>query len=153
MEKIGKRITIVLWALMIVSIILIISLMANINSDNDKDPAMLNWINTNLIWVYILLAVSTGLAIFFAIFHTVSDRNSAKQGLVSVLFLGGVALVSYLLASPEIPQFLGVEKFIAGGLNGRTVKLVDTGLIATYIMLAIAVLAFIAGPIIRIVRK
>ena len=153
MEKIGKKITIVLWALMIVSIILIISLMANINSVNEQDPSMLNWINTNLIWVYILLAVSAGLAIFFAIFHTVSDRNSAKQGLVSVLFLGGVALVSYVLASPEIPQFLGVERFISGGLNGQTMKLVDTGLIATYIMLSIAVLAFIVGPIIRIVRK
>jgi len=153
MEKIGKKITIVLWALVIVSIILIVSLMANINSDNDKDSAMLSWINYNLVWVYILLAVAAGLAILFAIFHTVSDKQAAKDGLISVLFLGGVALISYVLASPEIPQFLGVEKFIAGGLNGQTMKWVDTGLIATYIMLSIAVLAFIAGPIIRIVRK
>ena len=153
MEKIGKIITIVLWSLVIVSVILIISLMANINEANETDPAMLSWINSNLIWVYILLAISSGLVVFFAIFHTISDKKSAQQGLISVLFLGGVALVSYLLASPEIPQFLGVDKFIADGLTGQTVKLVDTGLIATYIMLAISVLAFVAGPIIRIVRK
>jgi hypothetical protein len=54
MEKIGKMITIVLWALIIVSAILVVSLVANINDLNDADPDMLNWINANLIWVYIL---------------------------------------------------------------------------------------------------
>ncbi len=153
MEKIGKKITIVLWALVVVSIILTVSLMANINPDNDQDPAMLSWINTNLIWVYILGIVAAGLAVLFAIFQTLSDKKATKNGLISLAFLGGVALISYLLASPEIPQFLGVDKFIADGLNGQTMKLVDTGLIALYFMLAISVLAFIVGPIIRIVRK
>jgi len=152
MEKIGKKITIVLWALVIVSVILIISLMANI-SENEQDPAMLSWINTNLVWVYILGIIAAGLAILFAIYHTVSDKKAAKGGLIAVAFLGGVALISYLMASPEIPQFLGVEKFVSEGLDGKTVKLVDTGLIALYFMLAISVLSFIAGPIIRIVKK
>ncbi|MDK0566399.1 hypothetical protein P6O77_15595, partial [Clostridium perfringens] len=88
-----------------------------------------------------------------AIYHTVSDKQAAKGGLISLAFLGGVALISYLSASPEIPQFLGVDKFIAAGLNGQTMKFVDTGLIALYIMLAISILGFIVGPIIRIVRK
>lgn len=153
MEKIGKKITIVLWALVIVSVILIVTLMANINPDNDQDPAMLSWINTNLIWVYILGIIAAGLAVLFAIYHTLSDKKAAKGGLISLVFLGGVALISYVMASPEIPQFLGVDKFIAEGLDGQTIKLVDTGLIALYIMLAISVLAFVAGPIIRIVRK
>lgn len=153
MEKTGKKITIVLWALVIVSVILIVSLMANINEDNDQDPAMLSWINANLIWVYILGIIAAGFTVLFAIYHTLSDKEAAKNGLISVAFLGGVALISYLMASPEIPQFLGVDKFIADGLDGQTMKLVDTGLIALYIMLAISVLAFVAGPIIRIVRK
>ena len=153
MEKIGKKITIVLWALVIVTIILTISLMANINPDNDQDPTMLSWINTNLIWVYILGIIAAGLAVLFAVYQTLSDKKAAKSGFISLAFLGGVALISYLLASPEIPQFLGVDKFIAEGLNGQTMKLVDTGLIALYIMLAISILAFIVGPIIRIVRK
>lgn len=153
MEKTGKKITIVLWALVIVSVILIVSLMANINEDNDQDPAMLSWINANLIWVYILGIIAAGLAVLFAVYHTLSDKKAAKSGLISLAFLGGVALISYVLASPVIPQFLGVDKFIADGLNGQTMKLVDTGLIALYFMLAISVLAFIVGPIIRIVRK
>ena len=152
MEKTGKIVTIILWVLIGVSVILSISLVANI-SDNEQDPNMLSWININLIWVYILGIVGAGLALFFAIFHTVTSKEAAKKGLTSVLFLASVVLVSYLLASPEMPKFIGAEKFIAEGLTGKTIKLVDTGLIALYIMLAISVLVFIFSPFIRLIRK
>jgi hypothetical protein len=151
MGKISKIITIVLWALIIVSAVLIVSLVANINDTNDADPAMLTWINANLVWVYILLVVGAGIAILFGLFHTVTNKQAAKSGLISLLFMGLVALVAYLLASPEIPKFIGIDKFIAEGLTGNTVKLVDTGLIATYILIAIAVLSIALGPLIRLV--
>jgi hypothetical protein len=152
MEKTGKLVTIILWVLIGVSVILSISLVANI-SDNKQDPNMLNWININLIWVYILGIAGAGLAVLFAVFHTVTSKEAAKKGLTSVLFLAAVVLVSYLLASPEMPKFIGAEKFIAEGLTGKTIKLVDTGLIALYIMLAISVLVFIISPFIRLIRK
>jgi hypothetical protein len=151
MGKISKIITIVLWALIIVSAILIVSLVANINDTNDADPAMLSWINANLVWVYVLLIVGAGIATLFGLFHTVTNKQAAKSGLISLLFMGSVALVAYLLASPEIPQFIGIDKFIAEGLTGDTVKLVDTGLLATYILIAIAVLSIALGPLIRLV--
>lgn len=153
MEKVSKKITIVLWTLVIISVVLIISLMANINSVNDNDPAMLNWININLIWVYILGIAGFGLAVIFAVYQTLTSKEAAKKGLISVAFLAVVALIAYLLASPEIPTFVGVDKFIAEGLNVKTMKFVDTGLIALYILLGISVLTFIFGPIIRLVRK
>jgi hypothetical protein len=134
-----------------VSAILIVSLVANINDTNDADPAMLSWINANLVWVYILLIVGAGIATLFGLFHTVTNKQAAKSGLISLLFMGSVALVAYLLASPEIPQFIGIDKFIAEGLTGDTVKLVDTGLLATYILIAIAVLSIALGPLIRLV--
>lgn len=152
MEKTGKIVAIILWVLIGVSVILSISLIANI-SDNEQDPNMLSWLNINIIWVYILGIIGACLAFFFAIYHTVTSKEAAKKGLISVLFLAAVVLVSYLLASPEMPKFIGAEKFIAGGLTGKTIKLVDTGLIALYIMLAISVLVFIIAPFIRLVRK
>lgn len=152
MEKTSRIVTIILWALIGVSIILSVSLVANI-SDNKSDLGMLSWINVNLIWVYILGIVGTGLALIFAIFQTLSSRQEAKKGLTSILFLAAVVLIAYLLASPEMPKFIGADKFIAEGLTGQTIKLVDTGLIALYIMLAVSVLAFIIGPVIRLVRK
>ena len=151
MEKIGKKVTIVLWALIIVSAILVVSLITNINDVNESDPAMLSWINANLIWVYILGVVGAGIAVFFALFHTLSSKQAAKGGLISLLFMGAVALIAFLLASPEIPQFIGVDKFIADGLTTQTIKLVDAGLIATYILFAIAVLTILLGPVIRLV--
>jgi hypothetical protein len=151
MEKIGKIITFILWALIIVSAVLVISLVANINDVNKQDPAMLSWINANLIWVYILGIIGAGIAVFFGLFHTFTNKQAAKSGLISLVFMGVVALVAYLLASPEIPQFIGIDKFIADGLTSSTVKLVDTGLHATYILFAIAVISIILGPVIRLV--
>lgn len=153
MEKIGKIVTIILWALLIVSAILIVSLVANINDVNKQDPAMLSWININLIWVYILGIVGAGIALIFGLLHTLTNKEAAKGGLISLVFMGAVALVAFLLASPEIPQFIGVKKYIDEGLTTQTIKLVDAGLIATYILFAIAVLAIVLGPVIRLVRK
>ena len=150
MDKFGKKVTIVLWALVIVSAILIISLLANL-SENDNDPTMLSWINANLIWVYILGIIGAGIIVFFGLYHTFTSKQAAKNGLISLAFMGGVALIAYVLASPEIPRFIGVDKYIADGLTGSTMKLVDTGLIATYILFGIAIFSIVLGPVIRLV--
>jgi uncharacterized membrane-anchored protein len=87
----------------------------------------------------------------FGFLHTLGNKEAAKGGIISLVFLGAVALVAFLLASPEIPKFIGVDKFIAEGLTGDTIKLVDAGLIATYILFAIAVLTILLGPVIRLI--
>ena len=63
MAKTGKIVTIVLWALLIISGILVISLMVNIDEANKQDPTMLGWVNTNIVWSYILVAFGAGIAI------------------------------------------------------------------------------------------
>jgi len=141
MNKVGKIVTIVLWVLLIISAVLIVSMMVNI-SENEADPTMGSWINTNLVWTYILMAFGAGIAILASIFHMFTDIKAAKKGLISVVFLGAVALVSYLLGSDEIPQFIGVQKFINDGtLTEQVAKLVDSGLYATYILIGLAVLS------------
>lgn len=151
MEKISKVITIVLWALIIVSAILVVSLVVNINDANKYDPATLSWINLNIIWVYILLAAGAGIAVLFSLFHTLTNKQAAKSGLISLVFMGAVALIAFLLASPEIPRFIGVDKFIAEGLTTSTIKLVDTGLWATYILFGLAIASIVLGPVIRLI--
>jgi Ni/Fe-hydrogenase subunit HybB-like protein len=153
MDKIGKIVTIVLWALLIVSAILIVSLVVNINPEVDTDPAMLSWVNSNLIWAYILAAIGAGVAVISSLLHMFTDKKSAKNGIISIVFLGAVAVVAYLLASPEIPQFVGVDKFIADGtLNENVAKMVDTGLYATYILLALAILSIASSSVFRLFR-
>ena len=140
MGKTGKIVTIILWALLIVSAVLIVSLMVNINEEIETDPAMNSWVNSNLVWAYILIAVGAGVAILAGLANMATDKKAAKGGIISLVFMGAVVLVSYLLASPEIPQFLGVEKFLNDGtLNESVAKWVDTGLYATYILLGLAI--------------
>jgi hypothetical protein len=152
MDKTGKIVTIILWALLIVSAVLIVSLMVNI-SENDLDPTMGSWINTNIVWAYILVALGAGVAILAGLFHTVTDKKAARSGIIALVFMGAVVLVSYLIASPEIPQFLGVDKFINDGtLNESVAKMVDTGLYATYILLALAILSIALSPVVRLFK-
>lgn len=152
MNKIGKIITILLWVLLIVSTVLIISLVVNI-SEIDADPTMGSWISTNLIWAYILVAIGAGVAILAGLMQMVSDKKALKGGAISLMFMAAVALVAYLMASPEIPQFMGVDKFINDGtLNENIAKLVDTGLYATYILIAIAILSIAFSSVTRLFK-
>lgn len=152
MNKVGRFVTILLWVLLIVSAVLIVSMMVNI-SENDADPTMGSWINSNLVWTYILMAIGAGIAVLAGIYQMVTDINAAKKGLISFVFLGVVVLVSYLLASDQIPQFLGVQKFINNGtLTAQVAKLVDTGLWATYILLGLAVLSIALSSVTRLFK-
>lgn len=149
MDKSGKIVTILLWVLVIISAVLIVSLMANIGEDTD--PTMGSWINTNLIWAYILLAVGAGIAIISGLFHMFTDIKAAKGGLIALVFLGAVVLVSYLISSDAIPQFVGVQEFINDGtLTPSVSRWVDTGLHATYILLGLAVLSIAYSSVSRL---
>src|SRR6056297_1419799 len=98
MAKVGKFVTILLWVLLIVSAVLIVSMMVNI-SENEADPTMGGWINSNLVWTYILMAIGAGIALLAGIYHMVTDISAAKKGLISLVFLGVVVGVAYVLAS------------------------------------------------------
>jgi small-conductance mechanosensitive channel len=151
MIKVGRILTIIQWVLLAISAILVISLMVNIGEDTD--PVMGSWINTNLIWTYILLALGAGIAVIAAILHTVTDAAAAKRSLISLGFLVVVALIAYLLASDAMPTFHGVEEYIADGtLTPRVSKLIGTGLYATYILLFLAVLGMVVSSVSRLFK-
>ncbi len=152
MTKVGKIVTILLWVLLIVSAVLVVSLMANISED-EADATMGGWINSNLVWAYVLMAVGAGIAILASLFHMATDIKAARKGLISFAFLGVVALVSYLLASGEIPQFVGVQRFIDNGtLTEQVARMVDAGLYATYILLGLAVLSIVFSGVTRLFK-
>lgn len=153
MIKIGKLLTIGLWGVMLISAILIISMMVNISS-NDLDPTMNSWINTNMVWTFILLIAVAGIAVLAAIFQTVTDISAAKKGLLTLGVFLVIAIISYLLASDTMPSFLGVDKFIENGtLTPRVSKLIDTGLNATYILFIVAILSLALAPLMRLFDK
>ena len=150
--KLEKVLNIVLWVLLAVSAVLVVSLMTNI-SDNDADPTMGAWINTNLTWSYILLGIGAGVAVIGALYYTFTDKAAAKKGLIAVVFAGVVLAISYLLASDAIPQFYGVDKFVADGtLTNSIAKWIDTTLYATYILLLLTILSILGSSVFRIFK-
>jgi hypothetical protein len=101
----------------------------------------------------VLLAIGAGIAILAGLFHMATDMKAAKKGLISLVFLVAVAVISYLLASDSIPQFAGVQKFINDGtLTTQVAKMVDAGLYATYILLALAILSILFSSVNRLFK-
>ena len=150
--KLEKVLSIVLWVLLAVSAVLIVSMMTNI-SENDADPTMGAWINTNLTWSYILLGIGAVVAIVFALYNTFTDKDAAKKGLIALVFTAVVIVISYVLASDAIPQFYGVEKFVADGTLTATIsKMVGTGLYATYVLFVLVMLAIAGSSLNKVIK-
>lgn len=141
-----------LWIIMGITAILAISFITNISSDNDN-PEMRSWLDTNLIWTYILLILSLVLLVFFGIKEMLTSFKESKKGMLSILIIAAIVLVSYLIASDEIPKFLGSDKFVEQGVLTPSVsKWVDTGLYTTYVFFALSILAFIYSSLTRFFR-
>lgn len=152
MTKLSRLLTIFMWVIIAISAVLIITMMVNI-SENKADPVMGGWINTNLVWAYILLAVGAGIALVSGILQMVSDIGAAKKGLIALGAIALVAIVAYSLASDTIPQFIGVNRFIADGtLTPSIAKMVDAGLIATYLLFGIAILSIVWSSVSQIFK-
>jgi hypothetical protein len=147
MEKIAKYINIFLWVIVGITAILAISFMTNISSD-ETNPDMLSWLSTNLIWTYILLILSIIFLLGFGVIQLVSNFKESKKALLSLVGIGVIVLIAYLLSSEAIPVFLGSEKFVEQGiLTPKVSKWVDTGLFTTYVFFAISIVAIVYSSI------
>ncbi|PIF03132.1 MAG: hypothetical protein CR987_00730 [Draconibacterium sp.] len=151
-KRLGKISTALLWVLIVISAVLIVLLFTNI-SDNKVDPTMGSWVNNNLYWTYVLLAIGAGIAVLASIFTMFTNGKAAKRGLVSILFLVAVFGVAYVFASDVIPQFPGSEKLVREGvLTSNIIKIVETGLYATYLLLGIAILSIVSSTVVRLFK-
>jgi len=154
MSKTGKIVTILLWVLIIISAVLVISLMANVGEDYKTNATLAGWINSNLIWSYILVAFGAGVAIVSSLLHMITDKKAAKNGLIVLVIFAVIVGISYAFASDQIPRFLGVDKFIENGtLTARVSKLIDTGLYVTYILLGLAIISIAFSSVSRLFNK
>ena len=135
---IKKSLRIALWVLMGVSVIFAAVFVAQIYDTNNREILM-NATEPILVWTYVLLAIAAVAAIIFPLIQVVRNPRNALKLLVSVGALGLVILISYLLASGDPIKVATANS--NPDFSNRTVLLTtDTGIIATYIMLGIAIL-------------
>lgn len=142
MEKSKKFASIVLYVLMAVSVVLFLWMFTSIDSETNPGEKARNLMALNINWAIVMFVVAAIAVFGFAVIQIIGDRAKAINGLGVVLLMGVVVLVAYLLASSEIPQFFGVEKYVAdGSLTPSISRWIGAGLNATYILAGGAILS------------
>jgi hypothetical protein len=145
MEKSSKLASIVLYVLMAISVVIFVIMFASIDSETDPSENARNLMTMNINWSIALFAIAGILALAFAIVQIVTDKSKAVSALGAIGILAVVVVISYALSSSEIPQFFGVDKFVAdGSLTPVISKWIGTGLNVTYILFGGAILS-VAG--------
>jgi hypothetical protein len=110
----------------------------------NKDGMM----DTYLFYAYILFGVAAVLAIVLPLIGMVQNPKALKRVLFLVILTAALVGISYLLASGDpVPVNLSTEP------TAMTFKITDTGLVLTYILLAVSFVSIIAGSIVNMVRN
>ncbi|HOY39707.1 MAG: hypothetical protein KBB11_00100 [Bacteroidales bacterium] len=110
-----------------------------------------NWSATLLNFAGIMLFVTIGLVIVFALYAFIAnfliEPKKAIRSLMSILAIGAVVVVAYILASDAIPVFIGSEKL---EITPRLSKWVDTSLYTTYIVFGAALIMTLYSEVSKI---
>jgi small-conductance mechanosensitive channel len=154
MEKIRKFTTIILWVLMVISLAFFVYMFVSIDSESNPGEKARNLISLNINWTIILFAIAAVVAIVFTIFQMFSEKAKALRTILMLVLFAAVIGVAYMLASSEIPQFFGVEKFVADGtLTTSISRWIGTGLYTTYILFGGAFLSIIGFSAISMFKR
>ncbi|MFY9116551.1 MAG: hypothetical protein WBK97_04705 [Bacteroidales bacterium] len=140
MKNISK---ITVWVLFAVSILLTILYLINLGGS--KVDA---WTYTYLNWAYVMVALSLILIILLPILtfkqRTVKIKPLLVTLAIAIVLVGG----SYLLA-PGTPVTLATGTVV----EGTVVKITDTSLYMTYILVILSGVAIIGGSVYNALRK
>jgi MFS-type transporter involved in bile tolerance (Atg22 family) len=99
-----------------------------------------------LFWTYALAGLAAGLTIIFQIVNIIKNPANAKKTLTSILLLGVVVFLAYVLASDQVMNITGYtgEDNVPG-----TLKTVGAGLITLYLLIGVAVVSALFSEIAR----
>lgn len=154
MEKSSKLASIVLYVLMAISVVIFVVMVSSIDSETDPSEKARSLMTTNINWAIVLFIVAGVLALVFALVQIITDKAKAVSALGAIGILAVVVIVSYAMASNEIPQFFGVDKFVAdGSLTPVISKWIGTGLNVTYILFGGAILSLAGLATLNIFKR
>lgn len=97
-----------------------------------------------IVWAYILLAITICLTLGFSVYNMITNPKGAKKSLIGIVGAGVVILIAYLLANDTplyLPHYTGKDNV------PTTLKLVDTGLFASYILAAVAIVSILYSEV------
>ncbi|NLA15581.1 MAG: hypothetical protein GX877_03475 [Bacteroidales bacterium] len=140
MKKISK---ITLWVLFAISILLTILYFLNLNGT--KLDA---WTYTYLNWAYVMIGLAIVLIILLPIL-TIKQRSIRLKPLLITLAIAIVLVGGAYLLAPGTPITLATGTVV----EGSVVKITDTALYLTYILVIFSGIAIVGGSVYNALRK
>jgi hypothetical protein len=102
-----------------------------------------------IILSYILLAVATLGFVGFELFHLSTNIKESKFQLAGFAALALILGISWVLGSGDF-YFVGIEQF---EMTESSIRLVDMGLIATYLLIGVAIIGLVADIILGTLKR
>jgi len=134
MLKLSKVTTIVLWALMVISVLFLI--LYSGTKSISEEPF--------IIWSYVLIVAAVALAVGFPIVNAIANPKGLKGMVIGLVSIGIILAISYALASDEIMTNVSIENETnPAGL----MKYAGTSIITTYLLLGVAVISVIYAEV------
>lgn len=149
-NKLVKYLHYSLYAMFAISAILILLVV----KDSDDNAKLDGLLNTSFYWSYLLFFIAFIGIVVFTVYQMVTVKGDKKKTVVSLVAIIVIFVLAYVMSSSEIPQFYGAKALIAEGtLTPNTVKMVDTGLYATYILAVLSIGALVYTSVSKIWSK
>lgn len=98
---------------------------------------------------YLLMGLTVLFTLGFSIWGMIEKPQTAKRTAMSVGLLAVIVIISYLFATSNVPLEY-MEKF---SLSEIDVKMVDVGIIASYILLTLSILAVVGAGLRNAIAK
>ncbi|MCL1974293.1 MAG: hypothetical protein FWG54_05710 [Bacteroidetes bacterium] len=107
-------------------------------------------VGTLLVWGYIVLALGIVLLLLTPLFNIASNPKMLRKMAVSIGFIVVLFGLAFLLSSGDQTISTAMKP---DPPKAQTLKIIDTGLIATYFLLAIALLSVLGGSVLASIRN
>jgi hypothetical protein len=140
-----------LWALMAVSLVLVAifffgGFVKGTQGTSSAEPIITD---TIIRWAYVLLVIAAIFTLVFPLIFIASNLKSAKRSGIVVIIGAALIFICYQLADDTV---LNLIQYTGPDNVPRTLKIVDTFLILTYILGAGAILSILYSAIANLFR-
>ena len=145
MKNYNKIFKIVMWALVAISVVLLVwGFLTGFEANDGRGVEVL------LIWAYIILAIAIlAVVVFGLIISAKNDPKSLVRLGIGLAAIAVVCFIAYLLAPGNMPLHWTNAKLPTSG----QLKLTDTILNLTYFAGVLSILAIIVGEIVMAIRN
>lgn len=148
MKNINLIIRIASFILLAISAVVIVGVLTTGEGTASQD----SWISSSLTWTFALLGITIAAVLIVSVLDMIANINVLIKSLAALVIMVVVFLISYSLASPEVPVGADGKALIEGANAGFVSQLSGTGLWATYILGIAAIVASVYSSIVKVFK-